>query len=94
MARNFYCSTFFGQIFNRNNLTFLKARILRNEYFNRSRFCFLDFTITSNLEKILLRIYSCLKIHFNFLNKQFFFKNGLSSFAHVCLVFIHLRDVT
>jgi hypothetical protein len=51
MARNFYWSTFFGHIFNRNNLTFIKARILRKEYFNRSRLCFLDFTITSNLEK-------------------------------------------
>jgi hypothetical protein len=51
MARNFYCATFFGHIFNRNNPTFIKARILRKEYFNRSRFCFLDFTITSNLEK-------------------------------------------
>jgi hypothetical protein len=50
MARNFYWSTFFGHIFNRNNLTFIKARILKNEYFNRSRFCFLDFKITSNLE--------------------------------------------
>jgi hypothetical protein len=26
LARNFYCATFFGQIFNRNNLTFIKAR--------------------------------------------------------------------
>ena len=51
LARNFYWSTFFGHIFNLNNLTFIKARILRKEYFNRSRFCFLDFTITSNLEK-------------------------------------------
>jgi hypothetical protein len=51
MARNFYCATFFGHIFNRNNPTFIKARILRKEYFNRPRFCFLDFTITSNLEK-------------------------------------------
>jgi hypothetical protein len=54
MARNFYWSTFFGHIFNLNNLTFIKARILRKEYFNRSRFCFLDFTITSNLEKYFL----------------------------------------
>jgi hypothetical protein len=51
MARNFYWSTFFGHILNRNNQTFIKTRILRIEYFNRSRFCFLDFTITSNLEK-------------------------------------------
>jgi hypothetical protein len=51
VARNFFCATFFGHIFSRNNLTFIKARILRKEYFNRSRFCFLDFTITSNLEK-------------------------------------------
>ena len=51
MARNFYCATFFGQIFNRNNLRFIKARILRKEYFNRSRFCFLDFKIIFNLEK-------------------------------------------
>jgi hypothetical protein len=51
VARNFFCATFFGHIFNLNNLTFIKARILRKEYFNRSRFCFLDFTITSNLEK-------------------------------------------
>jgi hypothetical protein len=51
MARNFYWSTFFGHIFNLNNLKFIKARILRKDYFNRSRFCFLDFTITSNLEK-------------------------------------------
>jgi hypothetical protein len=50
LARNFYCATFFGHIFILNNLTFIKARILRKEYFNSSRFCFLDFTITSNLE--------------------------------------------
>jgi hypothetical protein len=31
--------------------TFIKSRILRKKYFNRSRLCFLDFTITSNLEK-------------------------------------------
>jgi hypothetical protein len=42
---------FWMVIFNLNNLTFTKARILRKEYFNRSRFCFLDFTITSNFEK-------------------------------------------
>ena len=52
MARNFYCVTFFGHIFNRNNLTFIKARILRKEYFNRSRFCFLDFTITSTIPDV------------------------------------------
>ncbi len=51
MARNFYCDTFFGQIFNRNNLRFIKARILGKKYFNRSRFCFLDFKIIFNLEK-------------------------------------------
>jgi hypothetical protein len=51
VARNFYGATFFGHIFNLNNLTFIKGRILRKENFNRSRFCFLDFTITSNLEK-------------------------------------------
>jgi hypothetical protein len=51
MARNFNCAPFFGHIFNLNNLTFKKARIMRKEYFNRSRFCFLDFTITSNLKK-------------------------------------------
>ena len=50
MEGNFYCATFFGHIFNRNNPTFLKARILWKEYFNRSRFCFWDFKITSNLE--------------------------------------------
>jgi hypothetical protein len=49
--RNFYCATFFGQIFNQNNLRFIKARILRKEYFNRSRICYLDFKITFNLEK-------------------------------------------
>ena len=49
MARNFYWSTFFGQIFNRNNLTYKKARVLRKEYFNRSIFRFLDFKITSYL---------------------------------------------
>jgi hypothetical protein len=51
LARNFYCATFFGQIFNQNNLRFIEARILRKEYFNRSRICFLDFKITFNLEK-------------------------------------------
>ena len=50
MARNFYWSTFFGQIISWNNLTFIKARILRKEYFNRSRFCLLDFKITFNLK--------------------------------------------
>ena len=51
LARNFYWSTFFGHILNRNNQTFIKARILRKEYFIRSRFCFFDFKNTSNLEK-------------------------------------------
>ncbi len=51
MARNVCCATIFGQIYNQNNLRFIKARILRKEYFNRSRICFLDFKIAFNLEK-------------------------------------------
>ncbi len=43
LARNFYWSTFFGQIFSWNDLAFIKSRILRKEYFRRSRFCVLDF---------------------------------------------------
>jgi hypothetical protein len=30
-GKNFLCSTFFGYIFNLNNLTFIKARILRKD---------------------------------------------------------------
>jgi len=54
MTSNFYCVTFFGQIFNRNNLRSIKAWILRKEYFNKSSFCFLDFKIIFNLEKYFL----------------------------------------
>ncbi len=51
MEGNFYCATFYGHILNRNNQTFIKARILRKEYFIRSKFCFWDFEIKFNLEK-------------------------------------------
>jgi hypothetical protein len=57
-GKKFLLVHFFGHILDRNNQTFTKTRILRKEYFNRSRFCFLDLTITSYLEK-----YFCEFIH-------------------------------
>jgi hypothetical protein len=58
LARNFYCVIFFGQVLNRKNPSFIRASLLSKECFISPRFCLLEFTITSNLEK-----YFCGFIH-------------------------------
>jgi hypothetical protein len=57
-GKKFLLRHFFGQVLNRKNPSFIRASLLSKECFISPRFCFLEFKITSNLEK-----YFCGFIH-------------------------------
>jgi hypothetical protein len=50
-GKKFLLRHFFGQVLNRKNPSFIRASLLSKECFISPRFCFLEFKITSNLEK-------------------------------------------